>query len=295
MEFQKKVEETYEKEGREVFSLKQEIHRMMDMGKKMEEETKNLTSALKGDVKAQGNWGELVLEKILQHSGLRVGEEYILQGTGLNLKSDEGRSLRPDVIINLPDDKNIVIDSKVSLVAYDRLISATNDDEKEKAKREFLLSIKAHIDGLASKNYQAIDGLKTPDFVLMFAPIEGALSLIFTGEKDLFTYGWDKKIILVGPTTLLATLRTIAAIWKQERQHKNSLLIAEAGGKLYDKFVALYEDLEKMGDQIGKLHTSHEGMMGRIRNGRGNLMVSAVCTNWQRHRKSLLPLLLILP
>ncbi|MBI2520415.1 MAG: DNA recombination protein RmuC [Bdellovibrio sp.] len=273
-ELQKKVEETYEKEGREVFSLRQEILRMMEMGRKMENETKNLTMALKGDVKAQGNWGELVLEKILEHSGLRSGEEYIAQAEGMNLKSEDGRALRPDVIIKLPEGKNLVIDSKVSLVSYDRLIAATTEEERNKHKRDFLVSVKGHIEILAGKNYQAIEGLTTPDFVLMFAPIEGALSMILEGEKDLFTYGWDRKIILVGPTTLLATLRTVTAIWKQERQHKNALQIAEVGGRLYDKFASFVDDFDRMGKYIKDLQTQHDTVTGKLKHGRGNLMVS---------------------
>ncbi|OFZ17126.1 MAG: hypothetical protein A2X86_01350 [Bdellovibrionales bacterium GWA2_49_15] len=273
-ELQKKVEETYEKEGREVFSLRQEILRMMEMGRKMEAETKNLTMALKGDVKAQGNWGELVLEKILEHSGLRAGEEFITQAQGMNLKSEDGRVLRPDVIIKLPEGKNLIIDSKVSLVSYDRLIGASTEEDRSKHKRDFLVSVKAHIEILSSKNYQAIEGLTTPDFVLLFAPIEGALSMILEGEKDLFTYGWDRKIILVGPTTLLATLRTVTAIWKQERQHKNALLIAEAGGRLYDKFASFVDDFDKMGKHIKDLQTQHDNVTGKLKTGRGNLMVS---------------------
>jgi len=271
-ELQKKIEETYEKEGREVFSLRKEIQNMMDMGRKMEEETKNLTQALKGDVKMQGNWGEFVLEKILESSGLRAGEEYITQGSGMGLKGEEGNILRPDVIINLPDGKNLIIDSKVSLVAYDRLISAEDESEKDKAKKEFLTSVKNHIDMLASKNYQDISGLKTPDFVFMFAPIEGALSLILSGQKDLFNYGWDKKVIIVGPTTLLATLRTVATLWKQERQHRNALQIAEVGGRLYDKFATFVDDLDKMGDNIKKLHDAHEKTVSTLKTGRGNVL-----------------------
>ena len=273
-ELQKKVEDTYEKEGREVFSLRQEILRMMEMGRKMENETKNLTMALKGDVKAQGNWGELVLEKILEHSGLRAGEEFITQAEWMNLKDEDGRILRPDVIIKLPEGKNLVIDSKVSLVAYDRLIASTGEEDRSKHKRDFLVSVKAHIEILASKNYQAIEGLTTPDFVLMFAPIEGALSMILEGEKDLFTYGWDRKIILVGPTTLLATLRTVTAIWKQERQHKNALLIAEAGGRLYDKFASFVDDFDRMGKHIKDLQIQHDTVTGKLKTGRGNLMIS---------------------
>ncbi len=275
VELQKKVEDTYEKEGREVFSLRQEILRMMEMGRKMEAETKNLTMALKGDVKAQGNWGELVLEKILESSGLRAGEEFITQAQGMNLKSEDGRVLRPDVIIKLPEGKTLIIDSKVSLVAYDRLIGATSEDERMKYKRDFLFSVKSHVDILSSKNYQAIEGLTTPDFVLMFAPIEGALSMILEGEKDLFTYGWDRKVILVGPTTLLATLRTVSAIWKQERQHKNALQIAEVGGRLYDKFATFVDDFDKMGKHIKDLQIQHDTVTGKLKTGRGNLMVSA--------------------
>jgi DNA recombination protein RmuC len=272
VDFQQKVEDTYQIEARERHALKLELQKMIDTGAKLGEEANNLTRALKGDVKAQGNWGEVMLERILQASGLRDGEEYITQGRGLNLENDEGKALRPDVLINLPDDKHLVVDSKVSLVAYERLCACENKDDREVHSKEFLRSIRAHVDGLAGKKYHLHEKLASPEFTLLFFPIEGALSVALTYDHELFQYAWDKSIVIVGPTTILSTLKTVAGLWKQERQNKNALQIATEAGKLYDKFIALAEDWQKVGDSISRSQELYLGSLNKLRDGRGNLI-----------------------
>ena len=271
-EFQKRVEDTYNQEMRERASLKAEIQQIILTTKEMGFETKNLTKALRGDVKTQGTWGEFVLERLLQSVGLRAGEEYILQGKDLKLKSDEGFTQRPDVILNLPDDKHLIIDSKVTLVSYERAVNCENTQEKEKNLQDFIRSLKEHIKGLANKNYQNLENLKTPEFVLLFFPIEGAFAEALRVDPHLFQDAWDKNIIIVGPTTLLATLKTVASLWKQEKQSKNSLLMAKECGLLYDKFCGFLSDLEKMGDHLKKAQSAYSESMEKMRTGRGNLI-----------------------
>lgn len=271
-DFKKKIEDTYNQESRERFALKSEIEKIVVANQKMTEETSNLTRALKGDVKAQGNWGELVLERVLEASGLRDGEEYILQGKNLGLKNEDGRSHRPDVIVNLPEDKHIIIDSKVSLTHYERFISTDKSDEKSEALKDFLGSIRAHIDGLSGKKYQFSEKLETPDFVLMFFPIEGAFSLALQSDSKLFLHAWNKSIVVVSPTTLLATLRTVASIWKQEKQNKNAMKIAIESGRLYDKFAGFAEDLEKIGESIRRTDDSYHGALSKLKTGKGNIL-----------------------
>ncbi|MBI3605738.1 MAG: DNA recombination protein RmuC, partial [Nitrospirae bacterium] len=222
-EFQKKVEESYSSEARERFALKKEIERIVEANAVMTLETKNLTQALKGDVKSQGNWGEIVLERVLKASGLREGEEYVVQGKAMGLVDEEGKLQKPDVIINLPDEKHLIVDSKVSLVHYEQYISETSSEKKAGLLESFKQSIYNHINGLASKKYQHNEQLISPDFVMMFFPIEGALSLALQSDPELFLYAWNKSIVIVSPTTLLATLRTVASVWKQDRQTKNAM------------------------------------------------------------------------
>src|SRR3989344_4051919 len=216
-DFQKKVEEMHLTDTKDRLKLHAEIERIVLTGQKMSLETENLTRALKGDVKTQGNWGEMILEKLLEASGLRNGEEFILQGKNLGLKDEEGRTQQPDVIINLPENKHLIVDSKVSLVAYERYVT----DGLEEDLSHFLDSIYAHIKGLSSKNYQQLEKLASPDYVMLFIPIEGAFMLSTQKDRELFSHAWDKNIMLVGPSTLFATLRTVASLWKQERQTKN--------------------------------------------------------------------------
>lgn len=266
-DFQKKVEEIHMNETKDRIKLQSEIERIVLTGQKMSMETENLTRALKGDVKFQGNWGEMILEKLLESSGLREGEEFTLQGKNLKLKDEEGRTQQPDVIINLPDNKHLIVDSKVSLVAYERYVNGENEEDLSL----FLDSMYAHIKGLSAKNYQRLDKLETPDYVMLFVPIEGAFMLALQQDRELFSHAWERNIMLVGPSTLLATLRTVASLWKQERQTKNALEIARQAGLLYDKFVGVAEDLDLVQSQIKKVGDSFEDLRGRMLTGKGNL------------------------
>lgn len=271
-EFQKRVEETYTQESREMFSLKNEIKNIVESNQRITLEANKLTTALRGDVKTQGSWGELVLEKILEASGLRSGQEYIVQATDMKLRSEDGRVQRPDVVINLPESKHLIVDSKVSLVHYERVLSATEEAPRAAALKLFAQSLYQHIDGLAAKSYQNLAGLNSPDFVMLFVPMEGAFSLAMQSEPELFSYAWDKRIVLVSPTTLLATLRTVSSIWNQERQNKNAIEIARQGGQLYDKFASLVTDLRDLGAGLEKSNDQYGKLMGKLSEGKGNLV-----------------------
>jgi DNA recombination protein RmuC len=244
-DFQRRVEEMHLSDTKDRVRLFAEIERIVLTGQRMSLETENLTRALKGDVKFQGNWGEMILERLLEASGLRPGEEFVVQGLHLDLKDEDGRTQRPDVIINLPENKHLIIDAKVSLVAYERFVNG----EEEEDLSHFLDSIYAHIKGLSAKNYQLLDRLGSPDYVMLFVPIEGAFMLAMQKDRELFSHAWDRNIMLVGPSTLLATLRTVAGLWKQERQTKNALEIARQAGLLYDKFAGVADDLNQMQNQ----------------------------------------------
>ncbi|MRT91534.1 DNA recombination protein RmuC [Ancylomarina sp. 16SWW S1-10-2] len=267
--FEKKVEETYDKELRDKISLREEVRKLYDLNTKISDEANNLTKALKGDVKKQGNWGEVVLERILERSGLTKGQEYDRE---VAMKNDDGQAIRPDVIIRLPEEKHIIVDSKVSLVAYERFVNANNDKEREIFQKEHIASFKAHIKGLADKHYQSSASLNTPDFVLMFVPIESSFALAVQADQELFGYAWDNKIVVVSPSTLLATLRTISSIWKQENQNKNVMEIARQGGALYDKFVGFVEDLIDLGKQMDKSNETYQKSMKKLTSGSGNLV-----------------------
>lgn len=266
-DFQKKVEEMHLTDTKDRLKLHAEIERIVLTGQKMSLETENLTRALKGDVKLQGNWGEFILERVLEASGLREGEEFTLQGKDLKLKDDEGKHQMPDVIINLPDNKHLIIDSKVSLVAYERYVNEGNEEDLA----GFLDSLYEHIKGLSKKSYHLLEKLMTPDYVMLFVPIEGAFTLSMQKDKELFHYAWERNIVIVSPSTLLATLRTVASLWKQERQTKNALEIARQAGALYDKFVGVTEDLDHMQNQIRKVGESFDQLRGKMLTGRGSL------------------------
>jgi DNA recombination protein RmuC len=270
-EFKQKVEDTYDKETRDRTSLREQIIQMAEMNKKMTDEANNLTRALKGDSKQQGNWGEVILQRILEKSGLTKGREYEIQESHT---TEEGRRLQPDVIINLPDGKQLVIDSKVSLTAYERYTS-TDDEEQVHALKQHIASLRAHVKGLSSKNYQQLDGLTSPDFVLLFIPIEPAFGLAMQNAPEIYNEAFDKNIIIVSPTTLLATLATIQNVWKQEYQNQNALEIAKRGGALYDKFVLFVESLTKIGDRIRQTRESYDEAIGRLSGGSGNLVRQA--------------------
>jgi DNA recombination protein RmuC len=268
-EFEKKVDETYDKESKQRFSLEKEIKALAEMNRQISEDAQNLAHALRLDPKKQGNWGELVLDKVLESSGLTKGQEYIRE---FSTRSDEGDKYRPDVIINLPDNKHIIIDSKVSLNAYSDFVNTDDAAEKDKLLKLHLLSIRSHIKLLGEKGYQMLDAFDTPDYVLLFMPIESAFSLALQNDAELFSFAWDRNVVIVSPTTLLATLRTIASIWKHEKQTQNAIEIARQGGLLYDKFVSFLADLEKVGNQLDTVKKSYDEAHKKLSSGSGNLI-----------------------
>lgn len=275
VDFQKLVNESFTTQGKEHHVLKAEIERIVKMNEQMRLQAESLTKALRGDVKAQGNWGEIILERILEESGLQEGRDYVLQGVDMGLTGADGNRLQPDVIVRLPDNKHIIVDSKVSLVAYERYSAETDESARQLHLRDFIKSIKAHVAGLEQKRYQAIEGLGTPDFVLMFMPVEGAYSLAVQADSDLHSYAWGKKIVLVCPATLFASLRTIASLWQIEQQNQNAQEIARQGGALYEKFVGFVESMQKLDRHMSAARTSYDEAMNRLSTGRGNLVTSA--------------------
>jgi DNA recombination protein RmuC len=268
-EFEKKVEDVYSNEKTERGTLRGELNKLMDLNQKMSTETQSLTRALKGDVKTQGTWGELLLENILERSGLRKGEEYLVQDSH---RDHVGAVVRPDIIIKLPDGKHIIVDSKMSLLSYEEYSRAEAPETKDKWARDFVTSLKRHVDGLSAKKYHAIETLGSPDFVILFIPLEPAFAMAFQLKPEIFSESWDKNIALVSPTTLLTTLRTVSALWKQDRQEKNALEIADRGGKLYDKFVALVQDVEAVGEQLQRTQKSYQALVNKLHEGNGNLI-----------------------
>jgi DNA recombination protein RmuC len=271
-EFKEQVNLSYGNESRERFALKAEIERLANLNLKMSDETKSLTQALKGDSKVQGNWGELVLESILESSGLRKGEEYVVQDS--HTQSD-GSRLQPDVVIKLPEGRNLVVDSKVSITAYARHVEADNSDVAEKELLAHIQSLRQHIQGLSGKNYSALYGASSVDFVLMFVPVEPAFLLALKTAPNLYQEALAKNIVLVCPSTLMATLRTIAHLWRQDHQNRNALEIAKQCGALYDKFVGFVDDLEKLGQRLDQAQSSYQDAFNKLKTGKGNLIRSA--------------------
>ncbi|RZJ80569.1 MAG: DNA recombination protein RmuC, partial [Flavobacterium sp.] len=266
--FEEKVDKVYQTEAAERSQLKGVIFQLMDQSKQIQLDANNLTKALKGDSKKQGNWGEVILERVLERSGLVKDREYRIQAS---INSD-GARFQPDVIIDLPDEKHLIVDAKISLVAYERMMSAETEEEKLINLKQHLLSVKTHIDGLAGKNYQNLYQINSPDFVLLFIPIESSFSVTVQADNELFNYAWDRKVVIVSPTTLLATLRTIASIWKVDRQNKNVFEIAEEAGALYDKFVGFLADMENIGKHINSTQKAHEDAFKKLQYGNGNLI-----------------------
>ena len=271
-EFEKQVSESYANEGKERHSLIKEVQRLQELNQKLGEDAENLTRALKGDTQTQGAWGEIILERILEESGLRKGIEYDAQG---GFRNAEGKLLKPDVIVHLPEEKDIVIDSKVSLVAYEKYVRAEDDEDRDKALREHMISINAHLKGLESKKYDELPGVKSLDFVLMFIPLESAFMLAIEKDNEIFRKAFDQNIMIVSPSTLLVTLRTIQNIWRYEHQNKNALEIADRAGALYDKFVGFINDLERVGDQIESARKAYDGAHNKLVSGKGNLVSRA--------------------
>jgi len=270
--FEKKVDETYDKELRDKISLREEVRKLTELNTRVSEEANNLTKALKGDVKKQGNWGEVILERVLERSGLTKGQEYdrevVVEGADFAVQ-------RPDVIIHLPDNKHIIIDSKVSLVAYERLMSADTEEQRVVYLKDHINSLHGHVKLLGEKNYQNAQNINTPDFVLMFLPIEASFSVAVQGDSEIFAFAWDRKIVIVSPTTLLATLRTISSIWKQENQTKNAQEIARLSGALYDKFIGFAEDMARIKANIDRTSMAYDDAMKKMKDGSGNIIRTA--------------------
>jgi len=269
IDFERKVEQTNKESIERNSALKEQITGLRELNQKITKEAENLTKALKGDSKAQGNWGEFILESILEKSGLEKSREYFVQESKTN---EEGRRFQPDVVVKLPDSKSIIVDSKVSLVAYERAVNADNEDEKAANLKAHLLSLRTHIKGLSEKNYQSLYGVESLDFVLMFIPIEPAFSLAVQNDGELFNDAYSKNIVIVSPATLIATLRTIASIWKQEYQNRNAIEIAKEGGNLYDKFVAFTEDLKNVGRHLDTTQKVYVEAAKKLYEGKGNLI-----------------------
>ena len=266
--FEKKVEDTHKESIDYHAALRQQILGLKDLNLQMSKETLNLTKALKGDSKTQGNWGELVLERVLEKSGLEKDSEYFVQQSFVN---NEGKRILPDVVIHLPDDKKMIIDSKVSLTAYEQYINADDEIEKEQTIKEHVNSLKRHIEQLSEKNYQDIYQIESPDFVLLFIPIEPAFAVALNNDNQLYNKAFEKNIVIVTPTTLLATLRTIDSMWNNEKQQKNAIEIAIQAGRLYDQFVNLTNDLIKVGNQLKTVQGSYDTSMKKL-TGAGNLI-----------------------
>lgn len=271
-DFEKKVDEVYINETKDRATLKEQLKMLQELNQQMTKEASNLTNALKGQAKTQGNWGEMILEKILERSGLNRDKEYSVQES---VTTEEGKRFQPDVIIKLPENKAIIIDSKVSLLAYEKFVNAEDENERGTALKEHIQSVRNHVKNLSGKNYQNLYGLKSLDFVLLFMPIESAFGAAVQNDNELFNEAFDRNIVLVSPSTLLATLRTIANIWRYEYQNKNALQIAEQGGKLYDKFVAFVEDLKDIGSRINATQTSYDKAFKKLTEGRANIISQA--------------------
>ncbi|WP_371193239.1 DNA recombination protein RmuC [Glaciecola sp. SC05] len=271
-DFKRQITEQYTREGQERASLKTEILGLKELNKQITEEAAALTNALKGDNKQQGNWGELVLERILSESGLRNGHEYEVQ---MSVTNEDGKRYQPDVVVHLPNNKDIVIDSKVSLTAHEKVVNAPSKEDRKRALKEHVASLKGHIKGLSLKDYQNLSGVTTLDYVLMFIPIESAFINAVEEEPELIKLALDNQIMLVSPTNLLVALRTINNIWQYEYQNQNAKVIAEKASRMYDKFANFVSDMEKIGKNMDTLRNSYDGAMNKLSTGRGNLIKQA--------------------
>jgi len=267
--FEESVEKKYDIEKTERITLKTEIKNLLEMNKTLNEQAQNLTNALKGESKTRGNWGELVLERILESSGLIQGEEYETQHSDTN---QENRRIQPDVIIKLPEEKHLIVDAKVSLVAYDNYVSEEDDKKREEYLKLHLNSVRTHVKQLSEKNYPSGKQLNSPDFVLLFMPIEPAFSLAAQKDPDLYAYAWEKKVVIVSPTTLLATLRTIASVWKNEKFTRNVQEIQNRAGKLYDKFKGFLDDMSKIDRGLSSARIAYDDAKNKLMDGRGNIV-----------------------
>ncbi len=270
-EFQGKVEEVYVQEGKDRSALSAQVRQLVELNQALSQDAKNLTLALKGSTKTQGNWGELILERVLEASGLRKGDEYHVQD---NRVREDGSRAQPDVVINLPEERKLVVDSKVSLLAYERYASAETDEERLIALRQHIDSIRNHIKSLSDKQYQALYG-KSLDFVLAFVPIEPAFMLAVTNDNELFMDAWRRNVLLVSPSTLLFVVRTVAHLWRQEAQSRNAQDIARRGAELYDKLCGFVEDLQLVGNRLGQARKAYDSAHSKLAIGRGNVIRQA--------------------
>ena len=267
--FEEKVEKTYQQESSERNVLKGVVEQLMQQSMQIKDEANNLAKALKGDNKKQGNWGEVILERVLERSGLLKDQEYRLQHA---LVDEEGRRFQPDAVIYLPDEKHLVVDAKLSLIAYERAVNADTDEDRQLFVKQHVQSIENHVKELSAKDYHRLYGIQSPDFVLLFIPIESSLSLAVNHKPELFSDAWDRRVVIVSPSTLLATLRTIASVWKQERQNRNVLEIAKEAGLLYDKFVGFLSDMEQLEQILQKATDKHADAMKKLNSGSGNVI-----------------------
>ncbi len=271
-QFEKKVEDAYDKEVRDKLSLKAEVKRLFDLNHKISEEAGNLTRALKGSTKKLGNWGEVILERVLEQSGLTKGREYRREVVDENIN---GNQIRPDVIVDLPDGKHLIIDSKLSLYSYEEYVNSKDESVKAEALKSHKERLRQHVKDLFEKNYISAKNLNTPDFVLMFIPVEASFAAAVENDDELFAFAWEKKVVPVSPSTLLATLKTVSSIWRQENQNKNAQEIARQSGALYDKFVGFLADLEKIGGSLNQVQNNYDNALTKLQTGKGNLISRA--------------------
>ncbi len=270
--FRQQIKESYTHEQSERSALKHQLQQLQQLNIQMSQDAVNLTNALKGDNKQQGNWGEVILDRVLQESGLREGHEYQTQ---TDLKDDNGKHFKPDVIVHLPEDKDVVIDSKVSLVSYERYFNSDDESERQKAIKEHMLSLRTHIKGLSQKNYQQLHGLRSLDYVLMFIPIEPAFLLALENDPALITFALENNVMLVSPTNLLVALRTIHNIWRYEYQNQHAQRIAQHAGRIYDKLCGYVDDMQKLGRALETADKSFSNAMGKLSTGKGNVIRQA--------------------
>ena len=270
--FEDKVDKVYKAESDERNILRGHINQLIEQSTLMNQETKNLTKALKGDSKKQGNWGELILERVLERSGLVKNQEYRIQVSHL---SADGSRFQPDVVIDLPDEKHLIIDAKVSLTAYERLVNCEGEEDRNLFIKQHISSIRNHIIDLSTKNYSELYKINSPDFVMLFIPIESSFSIAVQHDAELFNFAWDKHVVIVSPSTLLATLRTIASMWKQERQNRNVMEIARLSGEMYDKFIGFMTDMDGLGKNIKQSQDAYDKAINKLSSGRGNLSTTA--------------------
>ncbi|HCE1500926.1 TPA: DNA recombination protein RmuC [Vibrio parahaemolyticus] len=270
--FKKQVNDSFSQEAKERHTLVHELKNLQRLNEQMTREAVNLTQALKGDNKQQGNWGEVVLARVLAESGLREGHEYETQ---VNLQSEAGKRYQPDVIVHLPQNKQVVVDSKMALVAYERYFNAETDAERDRALSAHLTALRAHIKGLSMKDYHKLKGIQSLDYVLMFIPVEPAFQVAIQADPSLIKDAMEQNIILVSPTTLLVALRTIDNLWRNERQNENAKLIAQRATKLYDKLRLFIDDMEGLGGALDRANQTYQGAMNKLATGRGNVIRQA--------------------